>query len=357
MTKEQEKFVKDWSISDYQIIEDNLTVGGYLDLRGTSIKTLPDNLTVGGGLDLRGTSIKTLPDNLTVGGYLDLEGTSIKTLPDNLTVGGDLYLIGTSITTLPDNLTVGGYLDLEGTSIKTLPDNLTVGGYLDLEGTSITTLPDNLTVGGYLDLRGTSITTLPDNLTVGGDLYLSETSITTLPDNLTVGGDLNLRGTSITTLKVFKPNKDFMRQFRLEVEKQLCWKNGTYRKIDGIFCEVLSSKGKILKVKVGLKTAYIFFKNDVYAHGNTIKHAYYDWLFKTSDRDVEKYRNVKPNEVHTLEWWVIAYRTITGACSFGTNNFLENNKEKYKPEMTLEEVIKATEGQYGSSTFKEFFKS
>ena len=276
MTKEQEKFVKGWGINDYQIIEDNLTVGGYLDLRGTSITTLPDNLTVGEGL----------------------------------------YLSRTSITTLPDNLTVGGSLYLSGTSITTLPDNLTVGGYLDLSGTSITTLPDNLTVGGYLDLRGTSI----------------------------------------TTLKVSKPNKDFQRQFRLEVEKQLCWKNGTYRKIDGIFCEVLSSKGNILKVKTGLKTAYIFFKDDVYAHGNTVKQAYYDWLFKTSDRDVEKYRDVKSSEVHPLEWWVIAYRTITGACSFGTNNFLENNKEKYKPEMTLEEVIKATEGQYGSSTFKDFFK-
>ena len=276
MTKEQEKFVKGWGINDYQIIEDNLTVGGYLDLRGTSITTLPDNLTVGEGL----------------------------------------YLSRTSITTLPDNLTVGGSLYLSGTSITTLPDNLTVGGYLDLRGTSITTLPDNLTVGGYLDLRGTSI----------------------------------------TTLKVSKPNKDFQRQFRLEVEKQLCWKNGTYRKIDGIFCEVLSSKGNILKVKTGLKTAYIFFKDDVYAHGNTVKQAYYDWLFKTSDRDVEKYRDVKSSEVHPLEWWVIAYRTITGACSFGTNNFLENNKEKYKPEMTLEEVIKATEGQYGSSTFKDFFK-
>lgn len=52
MTKEQEKFVKDWSISDYQIIEDNLTVGGALCLEGTSITTLPDNLTVGGDLYL-----------------------------------------------------------------------------------------------------------------------------------------------------------------------------------------------------------------------------------------------------------------------------------------------------------------
>ena len=58
MTKEQEKFVKDWSISDYQIIEDNLTVGGDLYLIGTSITTLPDNLTVGGDLYLIGTSIQ-----------------------------------------------------------------------------------------------------------------------------------------------------------------------------------------------------------------------------------------------------------------------------------------------------------
>ena len=51
--------------------------GGYLDLRGTQIQSLPDNLTVGGSLDLEGTQIQSLPDNLTVGGYLDLEGTQI----------------------------------------------------------------------------------------------------------------------------------------------------------------------------------------------------------------------------------------------------------------------------------------
>jgi hypothetical protein len=52
MTKEQEKFVKGWGIGNYQITEDNLTVGGYLYLEGTSITSLPDNLTVGGCLDL-----------------------------------------------------------------------------------------------------------------------------------------------------------------------------------------------------------------------------------------------------------------------------------------------------------------
>jgi hypothetical protein len=69
---------------------------------------LPDNLSVGGYLDLRGTKITSLPDNLSVGGYLDLEGTKITSLPDNLNVGGSLYLGGTKITSLPDNLKVKG---------------------------------------------------------------------------------------------------------------------------------------------------------------------------------------------------------------------------------------------------------
>ena len=71
------------------------------------------------------------------GGYLDLQGTQIQSLPDNLTVGGYLDLRGTQIQSLPDNLTVGGSLDLQDTPIQSLPDNLTVGGYLDLQGTPI----------------------------------------------------------------------------------------------------------------------------------------------------------------------------------------------------------------------------
>ncbi len=37
----------------------------------------------------------------------------------------------------------------------------------------------------------------------------------------------------------------------------------------------------ILKVKIGLKFAFIFTKDNVSAHGKTIKQAYRDWLFKT----------------------------------------------------------------------------
>ena len=136
----------------------------------------------------------------------------------------------------------------------------------------------------------------------------------------------------------------------------LCWQDGKYRKIDGTFCEVLSQKRNVIKVKTRNKLAYIFVKNDIYAHGQTVRQAYLDWLFKSSDRDVSEYENIDKSEEYDLDFWIIAYRTITGACSFGTNEYLENNKDKYKSKMTLDEVIKATAGQYGSHTFEEFFE-
>ena len=249
---------------------------------------------------------------------------------------------------------------MEGTQIASLPDNLIVGGDLDLRDTQITSLPDNLIVGGDLYLEDIQITSLPDNLIVGGDLDLRDTQIASLPDDLTVGGDLDLRGTYIKQVEmnnVKRISKDFYIKNKNYIESKLTWQNDKYRKINGIFCEVIKQKNNILTVKIKNKIAYIFVKDDIYAHGNTVKQAYFDWLFKTSDRDTSKYKNLKPNDKNTLDFWVIAYRAITGACSFGTNNYLENNKDKYKPKMTLEEVFKATEGQYGSSTFKAFFSN
>ena len=290
--------------------------------------------------------------------YLKRQNYSYTKEGDNLTVGGYLDLRGTNITALPDNLTVGGYLDLEGTNITSLPDNLTVGGYLDLRGTNITALPDNLTVGGYLDLRGTNITALPDNLTVGGSLYLRGTNITALPDNLTVGGSLDLEGTNIKKPKKLKrPDSDFKIKYRAYVESKLTWHNGKYRVIDGIFCEVLKTCLNIIKAKIeNNKIIYIFTKDGISAHGKTIKQAYRDWLFKQSDRDCSQYENLAPDTIKDLAYWVVCYRNITGACSLGTENFIENNEEFFKKDRSLKEIIQITKGQYGHNTFKEFFK-
>jgi hypothetical protein len=125
--------ILEYKSCNYVLTDDNLSVGGSLDLEDMQITALPDNLSVGGSLDLRGTQITALPDNLSVGGSLDLEDMQITALPDNLSVGGSLYLRGTQITALPDNLSVGGSLYLRGTQITALPDNLIAKALIQIE--------------------------------------------------------------------------------------------------------------------------------------------------------------------------------------------------------------------------------
>ena len=297
-----------------------------------------------------GVRLEDKDGKLYYGGYLDLRNTQITALPDNLTVGGSLNLRNTQITALPDNLTVGGYLDLENTQITALPDNLTVGGYLDLRNTQITALPENLTVGGYLDLRNTQITALPENLTVGGYLDLRNTQITALPENLTVGGYLYLEN----TLDTSKVNRN------INEESFFSWRNNKYIKADGIFSKVISRKKNVFKIQqIGsTKESYLVTDgNGKYAHGDSIKEAKEDLIFKISDRDKSEYKSLTLESKLTFEKAIECYRIITGACSFGTKDFVSNRLIKKEKEYTVAEMIEVTKGEYGNSTFRTFFES
>ena len=367
MKQEIEKFRKETGV-DLVIKDGKPFYGGSLDLENcTGITALPDNLTVGGYLYLRGTGITALPDNLTVGGYLDLRGTGITALPDNLTVGGSLDLENcTGITALPDNLTVGDSLDLENcTGITALPDNLTVGGSLDLRGTGITALPDNLTVGGSLDLRGTGITALPNNLTVGGSLDLENcTGITALPDNLTVGDSLYLSGTGIPgEVKVNKkPSSKAIAAISRVSNMPIFWEwnDRSYIKVDDMLTAIDSHHGNVYRVHKLNSSEQLYLVTDSenhWAHGRTLQEARADLIFKINDRDTSVYRNMSLNDTITYEEAIAAYRTITGACAAGTKDFIENRLPKpHKDKYTVQEIIALTEKEYGGKKFSEFFK-
>ena len=196
------------------------------------------------------------------------------------------------------------------------------------------------------------------HITINCDFDCSYNELTslTIPDNFTVGGDFDCSHNELTS----KINiKTCYVSINLKLQKKLSWKNGKYRKIDNIFCEILKEiKNIFVCKKLNQKEKfYIFHKNNIFAHGKTPKQAYFDWLFKISDRDTTQYNNLSMDDIKPLDFWVVAYRTITGACTFGTNEYLENNKDKYKSEMSLKEVIEATENQYGHNTFVEFFNN
>lgn len=352
---------------------------GDLKLRNTIISSIPNDLTVDGKLFLDGNSAKLMPENLTVLDTLLIYRAKIKSLPYNLVVRYGLDLIESTIENIPNNTIIGGWLNLSYTEITELPDNLTIGGTLYLRNSKITSLPNNLTVGGGIDLSNSSIKTLPQNLTVHGFLDLDETNIKSLPDNLTVGGYLSLEGTKIEDVpkdsiicgciyynnnRVFHPALPIEKNTKLKKiqEEPIFWKsNGVrYIKVDEILSIIDSQHGNVYRThQVGYdKELYIVTDGENnWAHGETLKEAKLDLIYKISDRDTSAYKNMSLDDVLTFEEAIIAYRTITGACSTGTRYFIEHRlPEPRKETYTIGEIIELTDNEYGSDKFKEFFK-
>lgn len=299
-----------------------------------------------GDLNLRGTGITSLPDGLVIDGGLDLENcTEITSLPEGLVVEGSLDLYGTGITSLPEGLAVGGSLYLENcTGITSLPDGLAVGGGLDLRGTGITSLPNDMTVGTYLDLRGTGITSLPKGLTIGESIYLRDTGIT---DTSNVTWTLSAKD---------------QKKISDAQNRPITWKRDgrEYIKVDRIFTAVDSHHGNVYRVhKLGCeKQLYLVTDGDNHwAHGDTLQEARVDLIYKINDRDTSMYDGMTLDSTLTFEEAIVAYRTITGACSPGTRDYINNRLPKpHKAKYTIREIISLTEGEYGSERFMEFFK-
>ena len=192
-----------------------------------------------------------------------------------------------------------------------------------------------------------SLTSIPEgfNPTVGGSLYLS--SLTSIPNgfNPTVGGRLDL--SSLTSKRPTTKTPPFM----------LSWQNGRFILVDSILSEVISRHGLVYKTHcVGNKDIeYIVTDGSgKFSHGDTIKKAKESLVYKLSDRDTSKYQGMEKTSILTFAEAIQCYRSITGACEAGTRGFVERKGKKDK--YTIGEMIKITDGEYGSETFKFFFE-
>ncbi|NCA96481.1 MAG: hypothetical protein EOM74_05820 [Methanomicrobia archaeon] len=180
-----------------------------------------------------------------------------------------------------------------------------------------------IVVGGWLDLRNTKITSLPDNLTVGGSLDLSGTAITN-PNYYK-----NLQGTIINDRWVY---------------------------VDGVLSKIKGEPRQVGEYKV--YDAYfekIITDGKYYAHAKTFKQGVIDIRFKKANRDVSQFENLKLDSKVSYEDAIVMYRIITGACSGGTESFLNNHNFADDKQYTIAEIIESTKGQYGSDTFRNFF--
>ena len=183
-----------------------------------------------------------------------------------------------------------------------------------------------------------------------------------LPKLTTIGGYCyiysDVKFTASKNLKENNPNaRSYCFQFTFNVFLKLdfVW-------ADNILMKLLSKKTNkdgmtVYKTQAlaSTKTGYCIEVNGIYSHGDTIKQAKEDLIYKISNRDTSQYKDLTLDSVVTKAEAIKMYRIITGACEAGTKHFvsgLTKTKAKYK----ISELIKLTEGQYGNETFKNFFK-
>ena len=180
----------------------------------------------------------------------------------------------------------------------------------------------------------------------GGNLYLRGTPITSLPEGLTVGGGLYLSGTQIKNRTKYKKLK-----------------NGDYVPDRYLYADGILTHVKRKRVLHGytyyvgrIKGRNVIYDGKNYAHCKSFKSGVEDLVFKAAkDRGAEQYRNMPVDTELTVEEAKTMYRVITGACQAGTNAFVET-LGKLKEKYTIAEMIDLTRGQYGSTTFKDFWE-
>src|SRR6185369_184802 len=80
-----------------------------------------------------------------------------------------------------------------------------------------------------------------------------------------------------------------------------------------------------------------------YAHGETIKEAKEDLIYKISNRDKSEFKNLDVNKKMPYEKCIEVYRVITGACAEGVKNFVKTNEIK-KQDYTIQQMSKLTIG-------------
>ncbi len=101
--------------------------------------------------------------------------------------------------------------------------------------------------------------------------------------------------------------------------------------------------------------AYIIKKGNRLFFGETLDEAENEIEFrnfKTKGNRSELIDKIKGDDKIKVK----DYRALTNACKKGYNQFIKDNNLKNEDEMTIDEIIELTEGQFGNKKLKRFLK-
>jgi hypothetical protein len=327
-----------------------------IDLSWYKINELPESfhLIKCTNLYLYNNKISKLPDNfhLIKCECIDLSNNSITELPENfhLIKCKEINLSHNFINKLPENfhLLKCNTIDLSHNSITELPDNfhLIESNDIYLDNNKISKLPENIHLlkCNYLYLNKNNLKKLPENFHLLKCYYiaLSRNMIRKLPKNLHlvkcsylyVYTDLSIPHQNFNDVEI---TDDY-----IYCDNRLTWITG--KKQVNEFTVYIGRFGEVVVTK----------DNKKFAHGKTLRQAISDLLFKLSDRNKNEYIDLDKNVQLPINDMIVMYRTITGACSLGVENFMHN--KNFNETISLNEINNIIGDDYGSKSFREFFK-
>ena len=363
-------------------IADYMHVHGDLRLDHCIIGTLPKGLVVDKNLYIPSTNIQTIPADCRCK-KLIASYSKLKYIPDNWSVEG-LNLTGCPITELPNGLRNLKYLNIAYTRIREikevypgvefnasnsqvseLPDNWKAK-YSSVCGCPMEILPRGMHVAQDLDISETRITSIPDDCQVGRSIIAYNSQLKCVPDDLVLSGDLDVFGTDITVIPANVIAKRIFCNSQVTVDAYLFnWRrgsiafhpNGHYVCCDRIVSKILEHKGNVWRcvdLSVDKEHFLVTDGEGHYAHGMTIQMAKADLRFKVNERYISQYETLTLDDSLSFDEAYTCYRNITGACRFGTDQFVQSLPE-IKESYTIREIIELTKGQYGHQAFARFF--
>lgn len=220
-------------------------------------------------------------------------------------------------------------------------------GSLDLAGSDIEYLPDNLTIPGFLNLRESKIKKLPENLIVEDFIDLNETEITEIPNSLVVKGEFLC--SSLMSIKRGKPCRKRIFELQVVFDRFICCNR---RLIE--FKRVTKKLGYTIYVGVD-KLKNVVVDGRYYSVCSSIKSGILDVMYKKNrDKAEELYGDYTLDTYVNINQVIVFYRTVTGACRKGSEQFLESLNYPDR-QVTVREIIQITRGQPFSDRLELFF--
>jgi hypothetical protein len=275
---------------------------------------------------------------ITIDGTLDLRGTDIEDISNVEAIGGSVY--------------VSAGAKLDAAALTSIGGSVYVSAGAKLDAAALTS------IGGYVYVREKATFDAAALTSIGGYVYVSAGAKLDAAALTSIGGSVDVREKATFDAAALTDTGEII--FNGKMFGQ------TFKRFDGIGAIVISEKKKgeititfcrksnMVKGKFLGEKFYVASNGKQNAHGKTILLATQELAFKTGNRDISQFKNIKMTTVKTPDEWAFIYRMVTGACQYGVQQFMGRHtlKEKY----TLSEIIKMTTGAYGGDRFATFMK-